>query len=52
MQTTQNLCETVPFSLTVLTCSSEYLTSVNTDSKKNVSFDCFEIVGSLQEKGL
>ena len=48
---TQNLCETVPFSLTLQPCSPEYLTLVKTDSKKNVSFECFEVVGSLQEKG-
>ena len=41
---------TVPFSLTPQPCSLEFLTSANTDSKKNASFECSEIVGSLPEK--
>ena len=48
----KNLCERVPFSLTLQPCSLEFLTSANADSKKNVSFQYFEIVGSLPEKGL
>ena len=31
-------------------CSPEFLTSGNTDSKKNVSFEYSEIAGSLPEK--
>ena len=48
----KNLCETVPFSLTLQPCSPELLTSVSKDSKKNVSFEYYEIAGSLPEKGL
>ena len=33
-------------------CSPEVLTSASTDSNKTVSFECFEIVRSLPEKGL
>ena len=47
LKITQNLCDTVPFSLTLQPCSPEYLTSVNTYSKKNVSFEGFEIVWSF-----
>ena len=46
----KNLCRTVPFSLTLQSCSPEFLTSAKTDCKTNVSFECFEIVGSLPEE--
>ena len=36
-----------PFSLTLQLCSEEFLTSANTHSKKNNSFECSEIVGDL-----
>ena len=48
----KNLCKSVPFSLMLHPCSPEFLTSANADSKKNVSFEYSEIVGSLSEKGL
>ena len=48
----KNLSKTVPFSLTLQSCSPEFLTSANTDSKKNVFFEYSEIVGSLPKKGL
>ena len=48
----KNLCESVPFYLTLQPCSPEFLTSANAGSKKNVSFEYSEIVGSLPEKGL
>ena len=48
----KHICETVPFFLTLLPCSPEFLTSANTGFKKNVSFEYFEIVGNLPEKGL
>ena len=48
----KRICENVPFSLTLQPCSPEFLTSANADSKKNVSFEYSEIVGSLPEKGL
>ena len=48
----KNLCETVPFSLSLQPCSPVFLTSATTDSKKNVSFEYSEIVGSLPEKSL
>ena len=48
----KKLCETVSLSLMIKPCSPEFLTSANTDSKKNVSFEYSEIAGSLPEKGL
>ena len=47
-----DICETVSFSLTLQGCSPEFLTSANTHSKKNVSFEYSKIVGSLPEKSL
>ena len=48
----KNLCESVPFTLTLQSCSPEFLTSANADSMKNVSFEYSETVGSLPEKGV
>ena len=48
----KNLCESVPFSLTLQPCSLEFLASANADSKKNVSIEYSEIVRSLPEKAL
>ena len=48
----KHLCKTVPFFPNATVLSPEFLTSANTDSKKNVSFDCSELVVSLPEKGL
>ena len=48
----KNLYESVPFSLTLQPWIPEFLTSANSDSKKNISFEYSEIVGSLLEKGL
>ena len=48
----KHLCKTVPFFLTLQPCSPEFLNSAITGSKKNVSFEYSEIVGSLPEKGL
>ena len=48
----KNLCENVPFFLTLQSCSPEFLTSANTNSKKSASFAYSEIVGTLPEKGL
>ena len=48
----KSLCGTIPFSPTLQSCSPEFLSSVSTDSKKKVSFDCSEVIASLPEKGL
>ena len=48
----KTLSESVPFSLTLQPWIPEFLTSANADSKKNISFEYSEIVGSLPEKGL
>ena len=48
----KSLCGTIPFSPTLQSCSPEFLSSASTDSKKNVSFDCSEVIASLPEKGL
>ena len=43
---------TVPFSLALQACSSKFSTSVKTDYKENLSFECSEILGSLAKKDL
>ena len=48
----KNLCETVPFSVSLQACNPQFLMSAKADSKKNVSFECSEMVGSLPGKGL
>ena len=48
----KNLCETVVFFPTLQLCSPKFLTSANTDSRENVSFDCSEIAVKLPEKDL
>ena len=40
------------FPLTLQACNPQFLTSAKTDSKKNVFFECSEIVGSLPGKDL
>ena len=47
----KHFCETVPLLLTLQPCSPKFLTSANTRSKKYVSFEYSEIVGSLPQKG-
>ena len=46
------ICETVSFSLRLQPWNPEFLTSLNTGPKKNVSFECSEIVKSLPEEVL
>ena len=36
----RSFCKTIPFSLTLLACSSEFLASTKSGFKKNVSGDC------------
>ena len=48
----KNICKTVTFSLTLQCCSPEFPPSAKRDSKKNDSFECSDIVGSLPGKGL
>ena len=48
----KTLGKTIPFPLKLQACNAQFLTLPKTDSKKNVSFECSEIVGSLPGKGL
>ena len=51
-QNFQKIFETVPPSLTLQPYSRYFLTSVNRESKKNVSFEYSEIVGSATERNI
>ena len=46
----KNLCKFVSFFITYA-CNSQFVTSRKTDSKKNVPFECSDIVRSLRGKG-
>ena len=52
VQKFQKIFAKCPFFLTLQVCGLEFQVSTRPDSKKNVSCDCFQIVGNLPGKKL
>ena len=48
----KNPRKTVSFHLTLKACRPQFPTSAETDTKKNVCFECFEMNGSFPKKNL